>query len=104
MRLRFNSGCRSYLNHGFDPMIESVILTQITEYCMLTLSQRSSGFCGICRSCGICQRQCHYEFKYGTLKIMYRIECKTEVDPTNLISLRQVSVSIALKYKISNSV
>ena len=28
--------------------------------------------------CGICRKQCHYEFNYGILHIMYRILCKTE--------------------------
>ena len=43
--------------------------------------------------------------QYGILKIMYRILCKTkEVDPIKLISLRQVSLSTALKYIINNSV
>ena len=42
--------------------------------------------------------------QYGILKIMYRICAKPkEADPIKLISL-QVSISIALKYDINNSV
>ena len=41
--------------------------------------------------------------QYCILKIMYRILPK-EVDPIKLSSLRQISLSIALKYIINNSV
>ena len=55
--------------------------------------------------CGICRRQCHYEFN-----TIFRKSCivfcakPREVDPIKLISLRQTSVLIALKYIINNSV
>ena len=55
--------------------------------------------------CGICRRQCHYEFNRSFPKscIVFCTKPK-EVDPIKLISLRQISVSIALKYVINNSV
>ena len=55
--------------------------------------------------CGICRRQCHYEFNMVFWKscIIFCAKPK-EVDPIELISLRQVCVSIALKYEINISV
>ena len=55
--------------------------------------------------CGICQRQCHFEFNTVFWKSCIIFCAKpNEVDPNKLISLRQVSLSIALKYIINNSV
>ena len=54
--------------------------------------------------CGICRRQCHYEFNTVFWKscIVFCARPK-EADPIKLISPRQISVSIALKYIINNS-
>ena len=54
---------------------------------------------------GICQRQCHYEFITVFWKswIVFCAKPK-EVDPIKLISLWQISVSIALKYIINNKI
>ena len=54
--------------------------------------------------CEICRRQCHYEFNTVFQKscIVFCAKPK-EVYPIKLISLRQISVSIVLKY-INNSV
>ena len=54
--------------------------------------------------CGICRRQCHYEFNtvYWKSCIVFCAKLK-EVDPIKLISLRQISLSIALKYIINNN-
>ena len=53
--------------------------------------------------CGICRRQCHYEFNTVFLKscIIFCAKSKEE-DPIKLISLRQISLSIALKCIINN--
>ena len=55
--------------------------------------------------CGICLRQCHYEFNtvFWTSCIVF-CEKPKEKDPIKIISLRQINVSIALKYIINNSV
>ena len=55
--------------------------------------------------CSLCRRQCHYEFITVFLKscTVFCVKPK-EVDRIKLISLRQISVSIALKYIINNSV
>ena len=49
--------------------------------------------------CGICWRQCHYEFNTVFWKSCIICCAKLkEVDPIILISLQQVSLSIAIKY------
>ena len=56
-------------------------------------------------NCGICRRQCHYEFNTVFWKSCVVICAKPrKVDPITLISLRQISLWIALKYIINNSV
>ena len=54
--------------------------------------------------CGICRRQCHYEFNrvFGKPCVVFCAKPK-EVDPIKLISLQQISVSIVLIYIINNS-
>ena len=53
---------------------------------------------------GICRRQCHYEFNTVFWKSCIVFCAKpNEVDPIKLISLRQISLSITLKYIINNS-
>ena len=55
--------------------------------------------------CGICRRRCHYEFNTVFWKSCIEFCAKpNEVDPIKLISLRQISVSTALKYIIKNNV
>ena len=55
--------------------------------------------------CGICWRQCHYEFHtvFWRTCIIFCAKPK-EVNPMKLISLQQINLSIALKYRINNSV
>ena len=55
--------------------------------------------------CGICRRQCHFKFNMVFWKpCMLFCAKQKEVGPIKLISLRQISVSIAIKYIINNSV
>ena len=55
--------------------------------------------------CGICRRQCHYEFNTVFWKSCIVFCAKpTEVNPIKLISLRPVRLSITVKYMINNSV
>ena len=54
--------------------------------------------------CGICRRQYLYEFNTVFWKSCNICAKSKEIDPIKLISLRQISVSIALEYIINNSV
>ena len=62
----------------------------------ITLQLPQIGFCGICR------RQCHYEFNtvFWISCIVFCAKPK-EVNPIKQISLLQISVSVALKYIIN---
>ena len=99
-RKRFGTFLRTY--GAYEPRVyigKSRAMTSLTGAMTSLTGLTPHNFYGFCR------RQCYHEFNTVFWKscIVFCVK-PNEVDPIKLISLRQVSLSIALKYIINNSV